>query len=83
MLFGVLISTTVSQGQPDSRLSLLPFGIWGNGVSFGPDNSAHRDTSCIHWDSSYIQGEGKQTGRAVTRRASWGPGVQRTRDRNV
>ena len=31
MHFGMLIGTT------DSHLSLLPFGIWGNGVSFGAD----------------------------------------------
>jgi hypothetical protein len=32
MCFGMLIGAT------DSYLSLLPFKIWGNGVSFGPDS---------------------------------------------
>lgn len=32
LCFGMLIRTTVS------HLSFLPFGIWGNRVSFGPEN---------------------------------------------
>lgn len=36
MLSGMLTGTS------DSHLSLLPFRIWGNGVSFGPDNNIHK-----------------------------------------
>lgn len=39
----------------DSHLSLSPFGIWGNGISFELGNTTHRDASCTHGDSSHSQ----------------------------
>lgn len=49
MYFGVLI------GTEESHFSSLPFGIWGNGISFGLGNTTYRDSSHTHGDSS--QGE--------------------------
>jgi hypothetical protein len=46
MDFGVLI------GTKESHLSPLPFGIWGNGISFGLGNTTQRDASHTHGDSS-------------------------------
>lgn len=58
MYFGVLI------GTKESHLSPLPFGIWGNGISFGLGNTTYRDSSHTRGDSSQGQGDGALTGKA-------------------